>query len=42
MEGNKVKYDLRHLAAKIANGVVVKCFLGVDQPKEQEKGVDYE
>ena len=33
---------MRKLAAKIANGVILRCFLGVDQPKEEDEGVNYE
>lgn len=34
---------MRLFGAKLANGVVLKCFLGVDQPKEEEMGgIDYE
>lgn len=42
IDGNKSKYDVLNVSAKIFNGVMMRCFFGSDQIKDEIKGLKYE
>lgn len=39
---NAYKYDVKKYGTSLFNGIIMKCFLGVDQIKEDVKGMKYE